>query len=89
MDGFDLLDPRCLIRPVLVYPGFKISAKFCRNFMNFYNFGGGRKKNPKFCYTNHVLYNSNPYFLLFMLYVLLLNRCAIINYANICLDLFF
>jgi hypothetical protein len=36
----------------LLVPGFKISAKFG-------NFGGGRKKTPKFCNALiHVMYNS-------------------------------
>ena len=43
--------------------GFKILAKFHRNFENFGNFGGGRKKIPKFCSTLiHVLYNSRLIF---------------------------
>jgi hypothetical protein len=39
--------------------GFQISAKFRQNFANFYNFGCGRKKNPKIYNTLiHVQYNS-------------------------------
>ena len=48
--------------------GFKISAKFRRNFANFGNFGGGRKKNPKFYYILiHVLYNFRLIF--FIVYI--------------------
>jgi hypothetical protein len=35
-----------------------LGSNFRRNFTNFVNFGGGRKKNPKFHYILiHVLYN--------------------------------
>ena len=68
--------------------GFKISAKFRPNFAKFGNFGGGRKKNPKFCNTLiHVLYNFRLNFLLFILHIFVFNRCVVINHTNICLDL--
>ena len=69
-------------------PGFKISVKFRPNFTKFGNFGGGRKKNPKFCNTLiHVLYNFRLNFLLFILHIFVFNRCVVINHTNICLDL--
>ena len=62
--------------------------KFRRNFAKFGNFGGGRKKNPKFCNTLiHVLYNFRLNFLLFILHIFVFNRCVVINHTNICLDL--
>ena len=49
------------------HPGFKISAKFRLNFTKFSNFGGGRKKTPKFFNTLiHVLYNSNLIFFYYL-----------------------
>ena len=63
-------------------------SKFWRNFVKFGNFGGGRKKNPKFCNTLiHVLYNFRLNFLLFILHIFVFNRCVVINHTNICLDL--
>ena len=63
-------------------------SKFRRNFVKFGNFGGGQKKNPKFCSTLiHVLYNFRLNFLLFILHIFVFNRCAVINHTNICLDL--
>jgi len=72
----------------VLYAGYKILAKFQPNFVNFGNFGGGRKKNPKFCNTLiHVLYNFRLNFLLFILHIFVFNRCVVINHTNICLDL--
>ena len=65
-----------------------MGSKFRRNFAKFGNFGGGRKKNPKFCNTLiHVLYNCRLNFLLFILHIFVFNRCVVINHTNICLDL--
>ena len=47
--------------------GFKISAKFQPNFAKFGNFGGDRKKTPKFYNTLiHVLYNSKLIFFYYL-----------------------
>jgi hypothetical protein len=72
-------------------PGFKISAKFRPNFTKFGNFGGGRKKTPKFCnILIHVMYNSKIVFFYWLYCIFFLfNRCVVINHTNIYLDLNF
>jgi hypothetical protein len=58
--------------------GFKILAKFRRNFTNFGNFGGGRKKNPKIRYTLiHVLYNFGLIFsIVYIVYYSIQYMCS-------------
>jgi hypothetical protein len=67
---YDKIKHDCSVLYVDYYgTGLKISTKF-QNFVNFGNFGGGRKKNPKFCNTLiHVLCNSRLIFSMFILHI--------------------